>query len=385
MTAFSELDQNYMREALRLAEKGRGKTRPNPVVGSVITRRNQVIAQGYHRQVGQAHAEIEALSQLGMLAPKSTLYVTLEPCSHTGRTGPCTKAILASGIERVVVGCRDENPIVQGRGITTLRRAGLRVDVGCMEEICREANAGFFTWVTAHRPLITMKAAATLDGYIGDGREQLRPINTRWITGPKARIHAHRLRAQNDAILVGIGTILADNPKLTVRAPGRQKFSNLRIVLDSQLRINPRAACLQTRDTVPPLIVASERAMANPTFTQRKKRIEAQGADVLVLPADRQGRPSLTDLLSMLADRAIQRVLVEGGSTIHGAFIAQGLVDRFVLYLAPRLVGSGNPIARGYGPGWLQPLELGPLTMTPLGKDWVVLGQVQRHNQSKSR
>jgi diaminohydroxyphosphoribosylaminopyrimidine deaminase/5-amino-6-(5-phosphoribosylamino)uracil reductase len=254
-----------------------------------------------------------------------------------------------------------------------------------MEEICREANAGFFTWVTAHRPLITMKVAATLDGYIGDGREQLRPINTRWITGPKARIHAHRLRAQNDAILVGIGTILADNPKLTVRAPGRQKFSNLRIVLDSQLRINPRAACLQTRDAVPPLIVASERAMANPTFTQRKKRIEAQGADVLVLPADRQGRPSLTDLLSTLADRAIQRVLVEGGSTIHGAFIAQGLVDRFVLYLAPRLVGSGNPIARGYGPGWLQPLELGPLTMTPLGKDWVVLGQVQRHNQSKSR
>jgi diaminohydroxyphosphoribosylaminopyrimidine deaminase/5-amino-6-(5-phosphoribosylamino)uracil reductase len=384
VTAFSELDEYYMQEALRLAEKGRGKTRPNPVVGAVITRNKQLIATGYHHRAGQAHAEIEALRQLDMRAPRrSTLYVTLEPCNHTGRTGPCTKSIIASGIERVVVGCRDENPLVHGRGITSLRRAGLLVDVGCLEDRCHDANAGFFTWISAHRPLVTLKAAATLDGYIGDGREQIRPPKTRWITGLKARAHAHQLRAQNDAILVGIGTILADNPRLTVRQPGRQERAPLRIVLDSRLRIPSNAACLRTPDLLAPLIVASERAMRDPLFSRRKKRVEAQGAEVIVLPADPQGCPRLADLMAILATRGIQRLLVEGGSTIHGAFMTQGLVDRIVLYLAPRLVGGGHPIARGLGPGWLQPLELGPLTMLPLGKDWVVLGQVQRHNQAK--
>lgn len=386
MTAFSPLDYDFMQKAIRLAEKGRGKTRPNPVVGAIIVRNQQLIAKGYHHRAGQAHAEIEALRQLGMRAPRaSTLYVTLEPCNHTGRTGPCTQAIIESGVERVVVGCRDENPLVSGRGISALRRAGLRVDVGCLEDRCREANAGFFMWITAHRPLITLKAAATLDGYIGDGQERIRPQATRWITGPKARAHAHSLRAENDAILVGIGTVMADNPRLTVRLPGKPKQALLRIILDSRLRLSPAAACLQPYGPIPTLIVASEPDSKTRLFFRHKKQIEAQGAEVILLPPDSQGRPRLLDLMASLATRGIQRLLVEGGSTTHGAFIAEGLIDRFALYLAPRLVGYGSPIAQGWGPGWLKPLELDSLTINPLGKDWFIMGQVQQHKLTNPR
>ena len=231
---FSADDLRFMREALRLAERGRGSTRPNPVVGALLVKNAKVLARGFHRRAGLPHAEIEALSQLGMRAKGATLYVTLEPCCHQGRTGPCTEAILRSGVRRVVVGCCDENPLVSGRGIALLRQAGLRVDAGCLKDECRRQNRAFFTWIRNKRPWVTLKVAATLDGCIGDRQEKHRRGNQRWITGSAARQEAHTLRAQHDAILVGVGTVITDNPRLTVRSSDKAKKTG-----DGSLRLQP--------------------------------------------------------------------------------------------------------------------------------------------------
>jgi len=209
---FSEADCRFMGQAMRLAELGRGATRPNPAVGAVLVKGGKVLARGYHRKAGLPHAEIEALAQLGMRAPGATLYVTLEPCCHRGRTGPCTDSILRSGIRRVVVGCCDENPLVSGRGIAVMRRAGLRVDAGCLKDECRRQNRAFFSWIRNKRPWVTLKVAATLDGCIGDRKEKQRTGSERWITGSAARAAAHELRAKHDAVLVGVGTVLAADP-----------------------------------------------------------------------------------------------------------------------------------------------------------------------------
>ena len=214
--------------ALRLAERARGQTHPNPVVGAVVVEGGKIVARGWHRQAGGPHAEILALDALGRRAPRATLYVTLEPCCHTGRTGPCTERVLAAGIKRVVVGCLDENPLVAGKGIRRLRRAGVQVDVGCLQRECRSANRGFFRWIQEGRPQVTLKAAATLDGFIaprqtnGTANGHIRS-RIHWITGPAARLAAHRLRAGHDAILVGVGTVIADDPQLTVRLPGDER------------------------------------------------------------------------------------------------------------------------------------------------------------------
>ena len=213
-----EEDQRWMRRALALARRGLGATRPNPMVGAVVVRGGQLLGQGFHRRAGTPHAEINAMAGLGRRAAGATLYVTLEPCCHTGRTAPCTTAVIAAGLARVVVGVRDPNPLVNGRGIAQLRRAGIRVDVatGNVAAACRELNRPFFTWIQQHRPLVTLKVAASLDGFIADGRAG-RAAAPVWITGREARASAHELRSQHDAVLVGAGTVRADNPRLTVR------------------------------------------------------------------------------------------------------------------------------------------------------------------------
>jgi diaminohydroxyphosphoribosylaminopyrimidine deaminase / 5-amino-6-(5-phosphoribosylamino)uracil reductase len=344
---FSALDWRLMQRALALAERGRGTTTPNPVVGAVIARGGRIAAEGFHRRAGQAHAEVNALAALRGTARGATLYVTLEPCCHTGRTGPCTEAILAAGPARVVVGCRDPNPIVEGRGIARLRRAGLRVDVGCLEEECREAIAGYAVWVREHRPLVTLKAAATLDGFIAETapRRRRAPV---WITGKEARRAAHQLRAAHDAILVGAGTIRADDPHLTVRLPGRRAAPRpLRVVLAGRRPLPKRARVLDG---------------AAPTLTIQ----------------DPAGRVALEPALEVLAARGIQSLLVEGGAAIHGAFIAAGLVDRVALFVAPRLLGGGLPIAFGANLPVARALSLGPISVRPLGADLLLTAGVTR-------
>jgi diaminohydroxyphosphoribosylaminopyrimidine deaminase/5-amino-6-(5-phosphoribosylamino)uracil reductase len=383
---FSEADRRFMGQAIRLAEQGRGATRPNPVVGAVLVKGGKVLARGFHRRAGLPHAEIEALAQLGMRAPGDTLYVTLEPCCHHGRTGPCTEKILSSGIRRVVVGCCDENPLVSGRGIAILRRAGLRVEAGCLKDECRQQNRAFFSWVKNKRPWVTMKVASTLDGCIGDRQEKKRAGKERWITGNIARAAAHTLRAQHDAILVGVGTILADDPRLTVRLRGpaaKKTPSPLRIVLDSHLRTPPTAALLGESKAKAPLIVAAKQSKADRGLVLRQRKLEAAGAEVWFAPTARSGRTALSPLLRYLAAREVQSLLVEGGSQIHGAFIAAGLVDSVALFLAPLLVGSGIPIVEGRGLDWRKPATLGPISIRALGDDLLLTADVvargQRH------
>jgi diaminohydroxyphosphoribosylaminopyrimidine deaminase/5-amino-6-(5-phosphoribosylamino)uracil reductase len=356
--AFSPADLRFMRRALALAERGRGTTTPNPVVGAVIVRGGRIVAEGFHRRAGGAHAEVNALGALGGSARGTTLYVTLEPCCHTGRTGPCTEAILAARPARVVVGCRDPNPIVDGRGISRLRRARLRVDVGCLEDQCRAAIAGYAVWIREHRPLVTLKAAATLDGFIAGfiagsiagsiaGAPSGRPAPV-WITGAAARRVAHELRAAHDAILVGAGTVRADNPRLTVRLPGRRRApSPLRVVLAGRRRLPRRARILD-------------------------------GAASTLTIQDPSGRVSLPRALEVLAARGIQSLLVEGGSAIHGAFIAAGLVDRVALFLAPRLLGGGVPVATGANLPVARALRLGPIAVRALGPDLLLTADVIR-------
>jgi diaminohydroxyphosphoribosylaminopyrimidine deaminase/5-amino-6-(5-phosphoribosylamino)uracil reductase len=335
-------DETFMRRALVLAERGRGTTRPNPVVGAVIVRGGRVVAEGFHVRAGEAHAEVNALRALGGKAPGATMYVTLEPCCHVGRTGPCTKAIESAGLARIVVGCRDPNPIVDGRGIARLRRAGVRVEVGVLEKQCRDAIRAYSVWIRERRPLVTLKAAATLDGFIADGGPRARRAPV-WITGPVARREAHLLRADHDAVLVGVGTVRADDPRLTVRlgADGRGP-APLRVVLAGRGRVPPGSRVLD--GSAPTLVI--------------------------------KGRASIKATLTALAKRDVQSVLVEGGARIHGAFITAGLVDRVAFFFAPRLAGDGVPIAMGGARA--RPLQLGPMTARRVGPDLLITADVIR-------
>lgn len=356
--SFSAADQRFMRRALALAERGRGTTRPNPVVGAVVVRAGRVIAEGFHARAGEAHAEVNAFARLkGGGARGATLYVTLEPCSHTGRTGPCTEVVAAAGVARVVVGCRDPNPLVDGRGIRRLRRAGIRVDVGCLEADCQAANRAYAVWIREHRPLVTLKAAATLDGYIADAERGSRPKGRRapaWITGPEARRLAHELRAAHDAVLVGSGTVIADDPRLTVRRSGGRSAPDaapLRVVLVGGRRLPTATRILRDGSTAP--------------------------TEVITGPG--RSRPDVRRALRFLAKaRQVQSVLVEGGATIHGALIAAGMVDRVAIFVAPRLLGGGVPIARGADLPLARALALGPISIRSVGRDLLLTADVVR-------
>jgi diaminohydroxyphosphoribosylaminopyrimidine deaminase/5-amino-6-(5-phosphoribosylamino)uracil reductase len=370
-------DEQFMRQALAMAERGRGHTHPNPIVGAVIVRGGRVLATGYHHRAGQPHAEIDAFSQKGLKPKGATLYVTLEPCNHQGRTGPCTEAIIAAGIRRVVVGCCDENPLVSGRGILRLRRAGIRVDVGCLKEACHAQNKAFFRWIRNKRPWVTLKVAATLDGFISALPAPSDP-RLRFVTGPKARAFSHHLRSQHNAILVGAGTVLADNPRLTVRAAEGSPSGLLRVVLDGNLRTPPNARLLRLYGNSPALIIGAKAGKGREAVARlrREKALRRAGAEVLLLPADRAGRIPIRLVLRALAKRGIQSLLVEGGGHIHAAFISERMVDSVAFFFAPRLVGSGCRIVEGPGLDWRAPLRLGPLSASTIGQDVLLQADV---------
>lgn len=340
---FSAADERFMRRALALAEQGRGTTRPNPTVGAVVVRDGWIAGEGFHEKAGGAHAEIAALEDMGGDARGATLYVTLEPCCHTGRTGPCTEAILKARPARVVVACGDPNPLVDGRGIRRLRRAGIRVDVGCLEPEARAAIRAYAVWIAQKRPLVTLKVAATLDGYIADAHPRARRAPA-FITGPEARAVVHELRAAHDAILVGAGTARADDPQLTVRLARGP---------------NPLRVLLAGRRPLP----------------ARLKMLRGPSPGIVL----RGGRRDLRRTLEALArDHEVQSLLVEGGASVHGAFIAAGLVDRVAVFLAPRLLGGGVPIARGADLPLARALRLGPLSTRTVGDDLLITADVVR-------
>lgn len=363
-----------MRMALALAERGRGQTRPNPMVGAVVVRDGRVLARGYHHRAGEDHGEIDALAKLDFRAPGATLYVTLEPCSHTGRTPPCAPQVLAAGLRRVVVGCRDLNPRVSGRGLALLRRGGVRVDVGCLEAECHAQNRAFFRWIAARRPWVTLKVATTLDGFIAPATPPTGQVH--WITGPAARRAAHELRVEHDAILVGAGTVLADDPQLTARGvAGASVDRPLRVILDGRLRTPPTARILRTGGTRP-LVIGAHGRRADPAMGARIRRLERAGAEVLLLAAARDGHIPLARVLAALAEREVQSLLVEGGSHVLGAFIAARLVDGVAWFVAPRLAGAGVGVVQGGGLDWSSPIVLGPPTTRVVGGDLLITADV---------
>jgi diaminohydroxyphosphoribosylaminopyrimidine deaminase/5-amino-6-(5-phosphoribosylamino)uracil reductase len=325
--SFSADDHAHMARALRLAARGRYTTHPNPRVGCVLVAGGQVVGEGWHRVAGGPHAEIEALDAAGARAAGATAYVTLEPCSHHGRTPPCADAMVAARVARVVAAVTDPNPMVGGRGLATLEAAGVEVASGLLESAAAELNAGFLCRMARGRPRVTLKLAASLDG-----RTAMASGESRWITGPAARADVQRLRAASSAVLTGIGTVLADDPSLTVRAEGLDTLGRqpLRVVLDSGLRMSPAARMLALPGST--LVFAAGRRAA-------ASGLEAAGATVEYLPAADDGL-DLAAVLHRLGALECNDVLVEAGPTLAGSLMAAGLVDEIVLYLAPHLMGD---------------------------------------------
>lgn len=371
-----------MRLALRLARRGHGRTSPNPMVGAVIVRAGKVMGTGWHRRAGLPHAEVEALEAVrraGEDPRDATLYVTLEPCSTQGRTPPCTAAIVESGIRRVVAAATDPNPSHAGRGFELLRQAGVQVETGVLAGEADRLNEAFNHWVVERRPFVTVKVAMTLDGRIAT-----RTGESKWITGPAARQVAMRWRAGADAVLVGVGTVLADDPALTVRRGGEPvsaKRQPLRIVLDSRARTPVTSRLLTDGMAGRTLIVVTDRAP--------RDRVRALTGRVEVLTAPVEGtgadparsRIDLEWLLDHLGGRPVVNLLVEGGGTVHGALLDRGLVQRFLGFYAPLMV-SGERAPRALGGegagGWEGIRQLAQVESRRVEPDWLLTGRVVR-------
>jgi diaminohydroxyphosphoribosylaminopyrimidine deaminase/5-amino-6-(5-phosphoribosylamino)uracil reductase len=319
-------DSYYMKRALALARKGVGTTAPNPAVGCVIVKEGRIIGEGWHKKAGTPHAEIHALAAAGSETGGADVFVTLEPCNHTGRTPPCTEALIAAGVTRVVAGMEDPDPRVAGTGFARLRSAGIKVEQGLMEAECRALNRPYLKHVTTGRPYVTYKCAMSLDGHIATVTGE-----SRWISGEESRRIVHRLRRASDAVMVGVDTIITDNPHLTVRhVRGRNP---LRIIVDTRLRTPESVNVLGSGSAHQTIIATIE---SNPRVHLRYTR---QGSSIIVCQEE-YGRVSLPDLLRQLGERGIQSILLEGGSRLAGEMIYKGLIDEFIFFLAPTVIGS---------------------------------------------
>lgn len=348
-TTDAAADAAWMKAALALARRGLGQVWPNPAVGCVLVRDGRLVGRGWTQKGGRPHAEAEALGRAGDAARGATAYVTLEPCSHHGKTPPCADALIAAGVARVVVACRDPDPRVNGAGIARLQAANVAVAEGVCAAEAEELNEGFFLRVRRGLPLITLKTGATADGRVATPSGQ-----SQWITGAVARADVHRLRAEYDAVLVGSATVVADDPLLTCRLPGLEHRSPVRVVLDAQLRTPLTAKLVQTARAVPVWLFT-----AKPEDDPAAQALRAAGVDVHRVELDREGfGVNFRQSFAVLAERGITRVLVEAGGLLAGSLLVDGLVDRLELYRAPSLLG-----------GDAQPMT-GTLKITDLAQMW---------------
>lgn len=323
------LDEEYIRLAVRLAKRGQGRTSPNPMVGAVIVRDDRIIGKGYHRRFGGKHAEINAIDDAGGDVKGATIYVTLEPCCHYGKTPPCVDSIIRHEIGRVVIGTLDPNPVITGKSVRMLEERNIPVTVGVLEEACRALNEAHFKYMATGMPLVTVKFAQSVDGRIATVSG-----SSRWISSEKSRRFAHGLRAINDAVIVGVGTVLADDPQLTARlTKGR---SPLRVVLDSTLRTPLTAKVLSGQEKAATIIAISASASHEKIAALRERGIE-----VLTVPGDAEGGINLVGLLRKLGERGVSSVLVEGGAAVITSLLRQNLADRLVIIIAPKLLGKG--------------------------------------------
>jgi len=356
--------EKTMRRALALARRGIGKTAPNPAVGCVIVRDGQVVGTGWHKKAGTPHAEVHALHAAGERAAGADVYVTLEPCSHYGKTPPCAKALIEARVARVFVGMVDPNPLVAGKGIALLRQAGIEVEAGILEKECRALNRPFLKWIRTRLPYVLLKSAVTLDGKTATASG-----DSRWVTGDTARREVHRLRGRMDAIMVGVGTVVKDDPQLTCRVPGGK--DPLRVIVDSTLRMPLHAAVLSVASAARTVVATIGRDPA------RIESLTARGAELLVC-AELAGQVDLADLFRKLGERGVQSVLLEGGSQLAGAALRAGLIDRCQIYLAPKLVGGAAPgIFAGEGvPLMGDAIRLAEVTVRRVGHDLLVEGDI---------
>jgi diaminohydroxyphosphoribosylaminopyrimidine deaminase / 5-amino-6-(5-phosphoribosylamino)uracil reductase len=333
-------DAGWMRTAVALARRGLGTVAPNPSVGCVVVAEGRVVGRGWTRPGGRPHGETEALAKAGALARGATAYVSLEPCNHHGKTPPCTEALLAAGIRRVVVACEDPDPRVSGSGIRRLREAGVEVSVGVGAEEAREVNRGFFMRIAEGRPLVTLKLASTLDGRIATHSGE-----SKWITGETARAWGHGLRARNDAIMVGINTALADDPELTCRLPGLAHRSPVRVIVDSRLRLPLTSRLVRSARAVPTWVIA-----VAGVDRLRAKAFEECGVEVIELGLGEAGILDMAEACRALGARGMTRLLVEGGARLAASLMRARLVDRIEWFRAPRVIGGdGLPAVVGYG------------------------------------
>ncbi len=338
MSRVSPADERFMALALKWARRARRRTWPNPMVGAVLVKGGRVVSAGYHRRAGLPHAEVEAIDKAGRRARGASLYVTLEPCHRTGRTGPCTERIRSAGIRKVFVGTLDPNPEESGRGLAVLRRSGIGVVAGVLEDSCRDLNEVYNLFIREQRPFVLVKAASSLDG-----RMAAAGGDSRWVSGEASRRHAHRLRAQSCAVLVGSGTVRRDDPRLDVRhVPGKNPAV---VVLDSDLRISPRARLLGLKRDAPVWVYSRKNPPA-----RRSAGLRSAGAQIIEVPA-RGGFLDLRAVCRNLYQKGVYQLLVEGGSAVIGSLLRLRLIDRMEVHLATRLLGSaGVPLGDWRGP-----------------------------------
>lgn len=362
------LDQQFMRQALDLARQGLGRTSPNPMVGAVVVQDGKIIGQGWHRKAGTPHAEVHALQAAGDRAQGATLYVTLEPCCHHGRTPPCTDAVIKAGIRRVIVAVTDPNPRVGGGGIARLKAAGIEVVSGILAQEAARLNEVFIKWISTGLPFVILKTAMTLDGKTATVSGQ-----SKWITGEAARQRVHMLRDRCDAILAGIGTVLADDPSLTTRLPQGGK-NPMRVILDSQARI-PLEATVVTDGLAPTVIAVGPHAPAEKLTALRSK-----GVEILPVPC-RDGRLDLRQLCQALGSRNITSLLIEGGAAVNAGFLRENLIDKVYWFLAPKLFGGALAPGPVGGEGIAaveQAVGLEDIAVEAIGQDLLITGYIQR-------
>ncbi len=363
-----------MRLCLGLARRGEGQTSPNPLVGAVITRAGQIVGKGYHRRAGEPHAEIEAIMDAGKTTPGAEMWINLEPCDHRGRTGPCTEAMINSGIKRVKVGMEDPNPRVKGKGIAKLRKNGIKVEVGLLEDECRRLNESYIKFIKTKTPWVILKVAASLDG-----KTATRSGESRWISGMEALNYVHRLRSKVDAILVGVNTIIKDNPRLTTRLPGRKSRDPIRILADSKLRIPLTSRVLKLKSEAITIVATTDRASPG-----KRRSLEQIGVKVLTIDQDDKGRVDLSSLMKKLGALNITSLLIEGGSTISASALSSGIVDKMICFYAPKIIGGKQSpgIVGGKGVETLkQAVGLEDIRVKRLGEDILIEGYIKKRKK----
>ncbi|WP_196596274.1 bifunctional diaminohydroxyphosphoribosylaminopyrimidine deaminase/5-amino-6-(5-phosphoribosylamino)uracil reductase RibD [Pectinatus frisingensis] len=363
-------DERYMQTAINLAKNAVGRTSPNPMVGAVIVKNNRIIGCGWHKKAGTPHAEIHALQAAGELSQGATLYVSLEPCSHFGRTPPCCDAVIKAGIKRVVVAITDPNPKVSGRGIKKMRDAGLEVVTGVLENEAAKLNEVFFKWIETGFPFITIKSAMSLDGKTATASGQ-----SKWITNEASRTYGHHLRDINDAIMVGINTIIADNPTLTTRLAAGGK-NPIRIITDSTGRIPLDAAVLNDNAALTLVVVTAKASPLKIAALKAKKNV-----DVIIADAAETAGINLTDLFKQLAQREICSILIEGGATLIGNIVEEKLADKAYFFIAPKIVGGKSAKSAVEGPGiknLADALTLASPVIKNLDGDFLISGNLNK-------